>query len=163
MKLGKGKIAAIVVAAVAVIGIALPSDSEPEVPNDPPAISDTAEVSQTPFDEPEIYVHPTEEVAPDPTPETSPKPTPEPTPEPTPKPTPTPEPTPVPTVSIDPEQAFRESLLQYNYVGSSESDKYHEPTCRWTKEINDTNLVHFETKEEAIAAGYGACGTCHPK
>lgn len=68
------------------------------------------------------------------------------------------QPEPVP----DPEAAFREMLMQYNYVGSAESDKYHKPKCRWTKEINDQNLVHFDTEEEAAAANYKPCGTCKP-
>lgn len=65
-------------------------------------------------------------------------------------------------VEIDPKQAFREKLNQYNYVGSSESDKYHFPRCRWTDTINNSNLVHFDTEEEAAAAGYIPCGSCKP-
>lgn len=64
---------------------------------------------------------------------------------------------------ISPEEAFYAKRMQYNYVCSSESDKYHEPTCRWTDKIKDENLVHFDTVEEAQAAGYDACGTCKPK
>lgn len=67
-----------------------------------------------------------------------------------------------PAVEVDPEVAFREMLNQYNYVGSADSDKYHYPKCRWTKEINDQNLVHFDTEEEATAAGYNPCGSCKP-
>lgn len=62
----------------------------------------------------------------------------------------------------DPEKAFRESLKQYNYVGSSESDKYHFPTCRWTNAIHEYNLVHFDSIEEATAFGYLPCGSCQP-
>lgn len=65
-----------------------------------------------------------------------------------------------PVVAVDPEQAFKDKLLQYTFVGSKESDKYHEPTCRWTDKINDSNLVHFDSAEEAKAAGYLPCGTC---
>ena len=65
-----------------------------------------------------------------------------------------------PAASVDPEQAFKDKLLQYTFVGSKESDKYHEPTCRWTDKINDSNLVHFDSAEEAKAAGYLPCGTC---
>ncbi len=108
--------------------------------------------------------------APDPVvdPEPDPKPTPEPQPVTTPEPTPQPEPEPQPeqaepAPTLTPEQAFRESLKQYAYVGSSESDKYHQPTCRWTSKINDGNLVHFDSAEEAQAAGYEPCGTCNPK
>lgn len=65
-------------------------------------------------------------------------------------------------VEVAPEQAFRESLYQYPYVGSSESDKYHYPRCRAADKINEENLVHFEAKEEAAAAGYSPCGICKP-
>ena len=67
-----------------------------------------------------------------------------------------------PEPALDPEAAFREKLMQYKYVCSSESDKYHEPTCRWTSNINDSNLAHFDTEEEAVAAGYIPCGSCKP-
>jgi hypothetical protein len=67
-----------------------------------------------------------------------------------------------PEVSVDPEQALRDKLAQYNYVGSSESDKYHKPKCKWTSKINDGNLVHFDTEDEAESAGYEPCGTCKP-
>ena len=73
--------------------------------------------------------------------------------------TPVPE---APAAEADPEAAFRELLNQYNYVGSSESDKYHHPQCRWTNKINDQNLIHFDTELEAEAAGYTPCGTCKP-
>lgn len=103
---------------------------------------------------------------PDPTP--APDPVVEPEPDPQPQPVTTPEPTPQPeqaepAPTLTPEQAFRESLKQYAYVGSSESDKYHRPTCRWTSKINDGNLVHFDSVDEAQAAGYEPCGTCNPK
>ena len=65
-----------------------------------------------------------------------------------------------PVVEVDPEKAFRDSLNQYFLVGSSKSDKYHSPSCRWTNKINDGNLVHFDSYEEATAAGYQPCGTC---
>ena len=60
-------------------------------------------------------------------------------------------------------KAFSEQLKQYNYVGSSESDKYHNPTCRWTSEINENNLVYWDTIDQAKADGYSACGTCSPR
>ena len=63
---------------------------------------------------------------------------------------------------VDLEPAFREQLMKYAYVGSAESDKYDETYCRWVKDINDKNLVHFENEEDASAAGYQPCGTCKP-
>ena len=100
--------------------------------------------------------------APEPTPQPTPQPEPTPTPEPVPQPAPQPEQS-APAVTLTPEQAFREKLKQYAYVGSSESDKYHYPSCRWTNKINDGNLVHFDSADEAKAAGYEPCGTCNPK
>ena len=103
---------------------------------------------------------------PQPAPEPQPEPEPVVTQEPTPTPEPEPDPQPEqsePVATLTPEQAFRESLKQYAYVGSSESDKYHRPTCRWTSKINDGNLVHFDSVEDAQAAGYEPCGTCNPK
>ena len=48
------------------------------------------------------------------------------------------------------------------YVGSLESDKYHYPDCRHAKRILTENRIWFDTKEEAQAAGYTACGVCKP-
>ena len=116
--------------------------------------------------EPDPTPSPDPVVEPEPDPQPTPEPQPVTTPDPTPQPTPEPGPQPEqaePVATLTPEQAFRESLKQYAYVGSSESDKYHKPTCRWTSKINDGNLVHFDSVEEAQAAGYEPCGTCKPK
>ena len=122
--------------------------------------------AETPPDETpgDIQTQPEPDPTPAPDPVVEPKPDPQPTPEPTPQPEPEPQPEQAePALTLTPEQAFRESLKQYAYVGSSESDKYHRPTCRWTSKINDGNLVHFDSAEEAQAAGYEPCGTCNPK
>ena len=74
---------------------------------------------------------------------------------------PDPAPSPAPVV-VGPETAFREKLSQYAYVASAESDKFHYPSCKWTNKINDENLVAFDSKDEAKAAGYASCGTCNP-
>jgi len=100
------------------------------------------------------------------TPEPAPEPVPEPQAEelpPTSEPEPAPQPAPQESVTDpEPEKAHWEWLKDYNYVGSAESDKYHYPRCRWTREINADNLVHFNTIEEADSMGYSACGVCHP-
>lgn len=49
------------------------------------------------------------------------------------------------------------------YVGSVDSDKYHNPTCRWAKKISADNQIWFDTIDEAHQAGYKACGVCSPK
>ncbi len=48
------------------------------------------------------------------------------------------------------------------YVGSRNSDKYHEPGCQWAKKIKPSNEVWFDSREEAKEAGYVACKVCKP-
>lgn len=48
------------------------------------------------------------------------------------------------------------------YVGSSQSDKYHYLDCTWANKISPENLVKFVSMENAVAAGYVACGVCTP-
>ena len=48
------------------------------------------------------------------------------------------------------------------FVGSSQSDKYHKETCQHAKRILDENRVEFATVEEAKEAGYVACKVCKP-
>jgi hypothetical protein len=50
----------------------------------------------------------------------------------------------------------------YKYVGSSKSNKYHYPTCRWAQKIKPENLVTFKTAKEAMEAGYVPCAVCKP-
>lgn len=134
------------------------TDAETQPDETPGEIQTQPEPDPTPAPDPVVEPKPD----PQPTPEPQPVTTPDPTPQPTPEPEPQPEQS-EPVATLTPEQAFRESLKQYAYVGSSESDKYHKPTCRWTSKINDGNLVHFDSVEEAQAAGYEPCGTCKPK
>lgn len=51
-----------------------------------------------------------------------------------------------------------------NYVGNRNpaSMKFHRADCRWVQEMREENKVCFETREEAIAAGYVACKVCKP-
>lgn len=39
------------------------------------------------------------------------------------------------------------------YVGSVNSDKYYECSCRYAKNINPENIVCFKSDEEALADG----------
>lgn len=50
----------------------------------------------------------------------------------------------------------------YLYVGSSNSDKYHIPSCEWAKKIKYGNLVKFTSKQDAENKGYEACKVCKP-
>lgn len=67
--------------------------------------------------------------------------------------------TPEADVSPDPSQGKSAG----KFVASSDSDKFHWPDCRWAKKILSENEVWFDSSDDAIAAGYGACGTCNPR
>lgn len=49
------------------------------------------------------------------------------------------------------------------YVGSIDSDKYHNPDCRFAKEILPENEIWFDSIEDAQNSGYSPCGGCRPK
>lgn len=169
-KITKGKAIAIGVAAVAVIGIALPSSEEPEVMDNnnspvvqeenvsasPTIIDGEEEVSESVEDE-EVL---TDDAEPKTEDEIEIK-------EETTKPEETPVSTPEPVTSTSNEtsntdQMYTTSVSQGKYVGSSDSDKYHKPTCRWAKEILSENIIYFASEEEAVASNYSPCGTCKP-
>ncbi len=46
------------------------------------------------------------------------------------------------------------------YIGSAKTKKFHYFYCSYLP--NAGNQVHFDTRDEAIAAGYTPCGHCKP-
>jgi hypothetical protein len=46
------------------------------------------------------------------------------------------------------------------FVGSKNSDKYHLPSCRYAKNINEANRVCFSSAEDAAAKGYQPDKNC---
>lgn len=48
------------------------------------------------------------------------------------------------------------------YWGSSQSDKFHCPSCRWAQKILKDNLIVFKTRQEALDSGYVPCKVCKP-
>ena len=50
----------------------------------------------------------------------------------------------------------------YNYIGNSNSMKFHYPECRWAKKISAKNKVYFDSKQEALDSGYVPCKVCKP-
>ena len=48
------------------------------------------------------------------------------------------------------------------YYASAKSDKFHYPWCTWAKEIKPENLIVFESREDALKAGYVPCKVCEP-
>jgi methylphosphotriester-DNA--protein-cysteine methyltransferase len=50
----------------------------------------------------------------------------------------------------------------FKYVGSSKSNKYHYPDCKWARKISSNNMVTFKSAQEALKAGYVPCKVCKP-
>jgi micrococcal nuclease len=40
--------------------------------------------------------------------------------------------------------------------------KFHADGCRAAQKINPANQVYFDTRDDAVAAGYTPCGICQP-
>jgi methylphosphotriester-DNA--protein-cysteine methyltransferase len=54
------------------------------------------------------------------------------------------------------------TLYAAEYRGSTQSTKYHYPSCRLAQNINASNLVKFSTPEAANRAGFDPCQICKP-
>ncbi len=59
----------------------------------------------------------------------------------------------------DPESAPEERTVE-GYIGNLRSQVFHLPTCPNLPALK--NQIIFLTREEAVDAGYRACGNCHP-
>ena len=49
------------------------------------------------------------------------------------------------------------------FVGSKNSNKYHNPSCQSAQKIKPENRVYFASVAEAEKASYVACKVCKPK
>ncbi len=88
-----------------------------------------------------------------PVPEPEPEPAPAPAPEPAPESEPEPEPEPV----VEETPAAPETIT---FVGNADTLVFHTSDCKYSKSKKCT--ASFSTKEEAVGAGYKACGVCKP-
>ncbi len=61
-----------------------------------------------------------------------------------------------------PEPGQMADITEGQFVGSTQSDKYHYPSCRWAEKILPQNRIWFSSSEDARAAGYVPCGVCKP-
>lgn len=50
----------------------------------------------------------------------------------------------------------------FAYVGNISSRKFHYEACRAAKKIKAGNRTTFESRNEAVSAGYKPCGICRP-
>lgn len=56
--------------------------------------------------------------------------------------------------------ATRDTPVANTYIGNKSSKKFHLPTCSYLPDQN--NQVTFDSRDDALAAGYSPCGHCHP-
>lgn len=54
------------------------------------------------------------------------------------------------------------NALAANYIGNTRSKKFHYSHCSTIKNPNASHFVGFNSRDEAIAAGYVACKRCKP-
>jgi hypothetical protein len=54
------------------------------------------------------------------------------------------------------------ALQNGDLVGSTTSNKYHRPDCRYAAKIRPENRAYFEDEGEAKKQGYSPCKTCNP-
>jgi hypothetical protein len=51
----------------------------------------------------------------------------------------------------------RAKTTSLKYIGSTQSQRYHMPGCRYVRQINRENLVHFDSGLQAESKGYRKC------
>ena len=54
------------------------------------------------------------------------------------------------------------SISDYAYIGNANSRKFHKASCSSVRDMKDYNKVGFDSRSEAIDAGYDPCKRCHP-
>ena len=54
------------------------------------------------------------------------------------------------------------TVLASEYIGNANSGKFHYSDCRTVRKMNPANKVFFNTRDEAINAGYVPCKVCAP-
>jgi hypothetical protein len=63
---------------------------------------------------------------------------------------------------ITPSQVGKSEPAKQTYVASKNSKVFHKPSCRSAARIKPENLVTYNSREEAIAAGKSPCKICKP-
>ena len=54
------------------------------------------------------------------------------------------------------------TVFAVNYVGNVNSRKFHVSSCSFANKMNPKNRVNFQSRDEAISAGYVPCKRCKP-
>lgn len=54
------------------------------------------------------------------------------------------------------------TVLASSYIGNANSKKFHYADCAAVGKMNPANKVTFNTRDEAVTAGYVPCKRCNP-
>ena len=54
------------------------------------------------------------------------------------------------------------NVLASNYVGNANSKKFHYADCSFAQKMKASNRVEFNSRDEAVNAGYIPCKKCQP-
>lgn len=54
------------------------------------------------------------------------------------------------------------TVLSSDYIGNSNTGKFHYASCRYVNRMNEEHKVYFDTREDAIDAGHVPCKVCRP-
>lgn len=52
--------------------------------------------------------------------------------------------------------------LAASYIGNSNTGKFHYSNCRWVSKMSPGHKVHFDSRQDAVNAGYVPCKVCRP-
>lgn len=61
-------------------------------------------------------------------------------------------------ISVDNDQI----AMAAAYVGAITTGKFHYTSCQWANRIRSENRVYFNSRQEAVNAGYIPCKVCRP-
>lgn len=59
-----------------------------------------------------------------------------------------------------PKTEAKGDTVEAGYIGNSKTKKFHLPSCKTLPA--EHNRMYFDTRDNAIQAGYTLCGNCHP-
>ena len=60
------------------------------------------------------------------------------------------------------EEGHDPDAIIYPYVGSTKTKVFHKFESKCAKEIRSTHLTGFNSKDDAVKAGYSRCSACKP-
>jgi len=67
-----------------------------------------------------------------------------------------------PTVNQSTSSSKSSSASSGYYVGNANTMKFHQASCRYVSQMDPANKIFFNSREQAIAAGYVPCNVCNP-